>query len=163
MKTDANEVLNSVREKLSRQYLRPYQVASLGNSIFRLKNVYKKLNDKEYQNFINEFMKLIEKWDLHDLLEGQIEYAIKLAEAGRELIYEEMFKLFCLCDEIEGLKCIGFEVEESLNIELKEALKNRFKREPKKAKLVAEDLYEDWKKDYWWYSENLKSRKKQNE
>jgi len=156
MKIDANEVLNSVREKLKRQYLRPAQVAALGNSIFRLKNVYKKLSDEEYHDFINEFVKLIEKLNLHDLPDGQIKYAIKLAETERELLYEEMFKLFCLCDEIVGLKGIGFEIEETLDNELKDALRYRFKREPKKARLVAEDLYEDWKKDFWWYSENLK-------
>jgi len=38
-----------------------------------------------------------------------------------------------------------------LNDKFKEALRYRFKREPKNAKLVAEDLYEDWKKNYWWY------------
>lgn len=161
MKVDINEILNSICKKLKKQNLRPGQVASLGNSIFRLKNVYKKLNDKDYQNFLNEFMQLIEKCDLHILLERQMEYALKLAKAGRELIYEEMFKLFCLCDEIVGLKGIGFEVDGSLNNELKEALRERFKREPKKAKHVAEDLNENWKKDYWWYSENFKSPKKQ--
>jgi hypothetical protein len=161
MEVDTNEILNSVRIKLRKQNLRPGQVASLGNSIFRLKNVYKKLNDKEYQSFLNEFMQLVEKWDLHDLLERQIRYAIRLAGDEGELIYEEMFKLFCLCDEIVGLKGLGFEVDESLNNELKDALSHRFKREPKNAKLVAEDLYEDWKKDYWWYSENLKIPKKQ--
>ena len=154
------ELLKSVREMLKKPYLNPPQVAGIGEEIFILKKVLK-LDDKQYQDVLDEYIKIIKKFGLHDLLENQSKYAIKLAGVRRELIYEEMFKLFCLCDEIAGLKGIGFEVEGSLDNELKDALRYRFKREPKKAKLVAEDMFEDWKKDYWWYSENLKSTKMQ--
>lgn len=154
MKTDKFELLKSIREMLKKPLLNPSQLSGIGEEVYILKKVFK-LEENIYQDILNEYMNIIRKLDLHDLLKRQIEYAIRIAESRKDLIYEDMFKLFCLCDEIMGLKGIGFKIEESMNNELNEALKYRFRKESKKAKLVAGDLYEDWKKKYWWYSKNL--------
>ena len=133
MKTERVDLLKSVREMLKRPHLNPPQVAGLGEEIFILKKIFN-IDGKQYRDFFNEYMKIVSKLNLHDLLERQIRYAVRLAGNSEELIYEDMFKLFCLCDEIVGLKGLGFEVEESLNIELKKALKNRFKKRSKESK-----------------------------
>jgi hypothetical protein len=100
------------------------------------------------------FLELLENRGFGNLLERHIKYAIKLASSEEELLYEEMHKLFSLCDEIEALRFLGLKVSPALEKELVKALRLRFKREKRKAHLVAEDRFERWKTG-WWYTENL--------
>lgn len=157
-----SDILKSIQERLKKSHLYPHQVASLGEDIFILKNRLGRLNNREYEVILKDYTKLLDKLGLQDILLNQIQYAIRIAKSQGELEYEEMHKLFSLCDEISALKNIGLKVDESINKTLKDALEYRFQLERGKAKLVAQDKFKDWKKDYWWYSENLKSKKKQD-
>ncbi len=153
MNKDEKELLEDLKKDLARQNLSIGSIAGLSDTLFYLKNICKAINNEEYNILLNKYMKLIETLNFQNVLENQIKYAIRLAEFDGAFIYEDMFKLFCLCDEILSLRSVGFKVEEPLNKHLIDALKYRFKKEPKLAKIVAEDLYEDWKSDYWWYSD----------
>ncbi len=66
-----------------------------------------------------------------------------------------MLKLFYLCDEIEALRVLGFEIGSSEQDSLTDALRVRFAREPEKAKCAAEQNVESWKSRCWWYKVNL--------
>jgi len=102
-----------------------------------------------------KFMANLNRWDPEGLLRGQVDYATKLANWPGELLYEEMHKLFSLCDTIQALEGLGVEPRPELAESYAAAVRNRFTREPHKARLVAEDKLETWKAGFWWYAENL--------
>lgn len=87
----------------------------------------------------------------------QAEYALKPAESKSDLEYEEMHKLFSLCDEIYALDFLGLPLDVSLRRRFEQGVMRRFERERQKARNVAADKYEWWKEGIWWYDENLKS------
>lgn len=70
----------------------------------------------------------------------RIAYARRLAEDPGDLIYEEMFKLFSLLNDIRALASVVSSIDESLSGALREAVQGRIDRQKRMAKLVAEDL-----------------------
>ena len=72
-------------------------------------------------------------------------------EPGVAGVYEEMHKLFSLCDEIRALVGPSLAEADGGIRDLNEALKARFTGEPRKARLVAEDRSDSWNRDSWWY------------
>lgn len=112
-------------------------------------------NEATANELRKDFTNYIEVHQFQDLLNRHIEYAITLASAERELIYEEMLKLFYLCDEIESLEALGLEFEQSEKNRLKQALKQRFAKEPRCVKIVAKQNCETWNSHWWWYQDNL--------
>jgi hypothetical protein len=149
------ELRDSVKERLVQEGLKPYQAAILGYDIFILRNVHGSISEEEYKLIVERYLSVLSSCNLTDLLVKHTQYAMQIAKQHRNLEYEEMHKLFSLCDEIMSLKSLGLEIEESLYKDYEDALRDRFLIEKKKARLVAEDKVEEWKKDYWWYSENL--------
>jgi hypothetical protein len=98
------------------------------------------------------FVKALAEHGLHDLLvENQAKYAIRLSEARGELTYEEMHKLFSICDEVWALTKLGLTCEEDLLERFSDSVRDRLKQEPTKARLVAEDRQEPWSRRLWWY------------
>lgn len=89
------------------------------------------------------------------LIDTQARYAKSLASSPGKLLYEEMHKLFSLCDEIRALRYLGLATATAEYEELEAALRERFSTEREKAKLVAQDKAEIWNRDSWWYAENL--------
>lgn len=156
------KLFKNVKKRLNQPINNYFDAAILGYDIYRIKNVYEILDDDEYSYLLEAYCDLLENNGLSDVLHQEINYAIKIAQSEGELEYEEMHKLFSLCDEIMALRNIGLKVDDSVYEKYIKVLRYRFSKEKKKARFVAEDLYEDWKKYYWWYSENLKSKKKQN-
>jgi hypothetical protein len=130
-----------------------YQAAAVAYEILATATTHGEL-DSQIPALRTRFLELLENRGFGNLLERHIKYAIKLASSEEELLYEEMHKLFSLCDEIEALRFLGLKVSPALEKELVKALRLRFKREKRKAHLVAEDRFERWKTG-WWYTENL--------
>ena len=94
-------------------------------------------------------------WGMKDLISTQAAYAKRLASSPGPLLYEEMHKLFSLCDEIRALRYLGLTLTISECEDLEAAIRERFSIERGKAKLVAEDRVERWNREWWWYAENL--------
>jgi hypothetical protein len=92
-----------------------------------------------------------------DLLANQMAYAVRLASAPRDLEYEEIHKLFSLCDEIEALRLFGFDVSEPQDSELFQAITGRFQRQPTKAKQVAKEIWKNRVPNRWWYLNALRA------
>ncbi|WP_339683443.1 hypothetical protein [Gimesia maris] len=110
-------------------------------------------NEETAQELRNGFLNYIEVHNFQDVLQRRIEYAIKLASAERDLLYEEMLKLFYLCDEIESLITLGLEVTQSEKNSLDQALKERFVKERRCARIIANQNCEPWNSQWWWYKD----------
>lgn len=110
----------------------------------------------ELRSLVVSFAESLPVWGMADLLAVQTNYARNLAASPRALEYEEMHKLFSLCDEIFALRELGLTAAADTIEELDSALHARFAAEPRKSRLVAEDRAENWNRDLWWYGENLR-------
>lgn len=155
---DLDTLRESIRDRLSRPFKTRHQTAALAGDIFELMNRTQNAS-AETAGYRAAFLHTLELANMTDLLSHQIEYAIRLATDRRDLLYEEMHKLFSLRDEIEALRSLGLVVSEDVISKLEGALKYRFEREPKNARFVAENRHKDWKKDWWWYSVNLSGKR----
>lgn len=142
-----------VHQKLERDRVLPGDASEIAYNIYALAVCFKLT--EEVEKLKSDFVPRLLYWNLENILETQINYAIRLADFSGKLEYEEMHKLFSLCDEIYALEFIGLTVDDKKKMTFLNSLRNRFKLENKKAKLVCEDKVEDWKKDLWWYKENL--------
>ena len=148
-------LIKSVQEGLTRDIKLPHQACSIAYEIFLLGYALKLEGDSDVKGLITAFVTSLSNWELDDLLIRQVGYAIRLAEADGKLEYEEMHKLFSLCDEIYALEFIGLNFDNDLKIDFEESIRRRFTQEKKKAKLVSEDKAENWQKELWWYKESL--------
>lgn len=65
--------------------------------------------------------------DLVEILESQMQYALRLSIYDGILIWEEVFKLCSLCSEVYSLKMIGIPFNNETDIKLKLALEEQYK------------------------------------
>jgi hypothetical protein len=91
---------------------------------------------------------------LGDILIEHVAYAKRIADAPGRLEYEEMHKLFTLRDEIEALGSMLGTFDAPLRASVDGSVRRRFQAEPQNARVAAEQLYEPWKSEWWWYAEN---------
>ena len=142
-----------VYQKLERESVLPGDASEIAYNIYVLAAYFKLIEETE--KLKSDFVPRLLYWDLENILDIQINYALRLAESSGKLEYEEMHKLFSLCDEIHALEFVGLNVDDEKKMAFLSSLRDRFKLEDRKAKLVCEDKVEDWKKNLWWYKENL--------
>jgi hypothetical protein len=143
-----------IRRRLSRTARLPHEAAALGYELFRaMSNDH--LVAEEKQELLKEYVKFLERSGMQDLLREQILYAERLALYDGPLEYEEMHKLYSLCDEIKALSQLGLSVSTEMWKRFEDAVAHRLRRESRKARLVAEDKVEPQKKDWWWYKSAL--------
>lgn len=152
---DKSELINSIENRLNADVRLPHQACSIAYDIYVLMRKYGLSNNNQVQELATKFVSLLPEWELEDLIVRQVQYAQRIADYDGTLEYEEMHKLFSLCDEIQALEDLGLDFNENLKKEFEESIRSRFVREKRKAKLVAEDKNEGWKNGFWWYRENL--------
>jgi hypothetical protein len=147
--------LQKIQDAMERGVSLPHQAASIGVDLYFL------LQDggqdqAEVRRLVARFMESLPLWGMEDVLANQAEYARRLASAPGELLYEEMHKLFSLCDDVRALRELGLDIGAKDLEEMDAALRARFSAEPRKARLVAEDKVDDGNRKWWWYADNLK-------
>jgi len=103
----------------------------------------------------DRYWKSITTSGLEDLPATQLLYAMRLADSSGPLLYEELHKLFSLCDETHALRTLGFQADPTLHERFELAVRSRFHRQSAEARLVAEDKAAAWNADLWWYAELL--------
>lgn len=148
-------MVESIKPRLEGVDTERREALEIADDLFDLQFKHGLSNDDRVRELVSVFKKNLKDWDLEDLLEREVNYAIRLGDAPGELIYEEMHKLFCLCDDIFALEYLGLLMGKQKKQEYEEAVKGRFRRERKRAKLVAEDKADEWSKEFWWYKQNL--------
>lgn len=81
------------------------------------------------------------------LLSDSMRYATRLSAFPGDLSYEELHKLYSLCETVEALQALGFLVaKRAAEMEFKKSLSERLARDRNAAILVAEDRSESGKK-----------------
>jgi hypothetical protein len=145
--------LDKYHNQLKGNKILPYQFSIMISEIYQIK-LSGTSNESEIDGIVSVIKNKVLEMKV-DLATTQMNYAINLATAKGDLLYEEMHKLFSLRNEIFALEEMGFSCNESLKKDVDNALMYRFKKEPQKAKMVAEDKLKDWNCDLWWYKNNL--------
>lgn len=151
MKVDS--LISSTRQALDNIRL-PHQASSLAMNLFRLSHVYRLADDPRVRPMVLRFLELLTEPRFSDLLEQQIEYAMRIAQSRGSILYEEMFKIFSLCNEIHALQVLGLKVEREVCDAYERALRDRFSEQREDARHAAARFLEDWNRDLWWYVEN---------
>ena len=150
-----SELITEVSKRLAGEVDLPHKASTIGYYLFLLFHNFGAYGDEKVEAFRSKFLKSLPDWDFADLLQHQMDYAKRIADSEGELEYEDMFKLLSLCDEIYGLEKLGLTVPLKQRIAFEESVRKCFALNKHTARFAAEDLVEDWKRDLWWYSENL--------
>lgn len=151
----AEDLIQEADEELARPLRLPYQASAIAMVLFELSNVHELADDDRVVALRQRFHDAVEQAELPDVLANQLEYASRLASAPGPLIYEEMHKLFALCDEIHALRSQGFRADDALVRQFEDDVRRRFAAQPQQAKLAAQHNLRDWNRSLWWYAENL--------
>jgi hypothetical protein len=151
----SDEILERVERAMTRPLQLPHQAAAVAIDLFRLGA---RGDDPHIATLSERFRARLRDAGLHDVLDEQLRYAIRLASDGGALAYEEMHKLFSLCDAIHAMQWLGLSPSSGLAEVLETSARDRFARQPRDAGLVAEDRAEDWNRSLWWYAERRTTR-----
>lgn len=152
---DKDTLIKGVQKKLEGSVRLPHQACVIGYDLFLLAHLLKLRSDPQVKDLISTFIHSLPTWSLNDILNRQVNYAIRIAESEDNLEYEEMHKLLSLCDEIYALEYIGLNFDKNLKNRYEESIRKRFSIEQKKARMASEDKVEDWQREFWWYKENI--------
>jgi hypothetical protein len=133
----------------------PHQAASLAFELFEVAVKFGLAKDPKLQRLIALFRERLSAWGFEDILTHQLKYAVKIAESKGPLLYEEMHKLFSLCGEIEALQWMGLQPDEAIERKFRAAVQERFSKQPKVARMTAEDNRKDWNRSFWWFASLL--------
>jgi hypothetical protein len=157
MNTTAEDLIRQAEEALARPLRLPYQASAIATRLYKLSNVHQLADDDRVVALQQRFHDVLEQAELPNILGNQLEYASRLASAPGPLIYEEMHKLFALCDEIHALRSQGFRADDALVRQFEDDVRRRFAAQPKEAMLAAQYNVKKWNRTLWWYAENLDS------
>jgi hypothetical protein len=124
-------------------------------NLFLVSRVLGLAQDPRLLQLDEAFHRVVRDAGLEDLLNHQLGYAIRVADAPGDLSYEEMHKLFSLADEIHALRELGFEADDSLVGRFEETLRRRFASQPRETRVAAQQNVEPWNQPLWWYAAAL--------
>lgn len=140
-------IINEIRRTLEKTEVLPHEASTLGYEMFFLKYVTK---DENSDALIERFKKAIQRWDLTRLITIQEEYICRIINA-EHIEYEEIHKVFSLCEEIYALEKVGLNIEENERRKFKEQFELFLRTERKRTAMVAQERKRDWSKDLWFY------------
>ncbi|NHZ99182.1 hypothetical protein [Massilia sp. CCM 8734] len=153
MKENANDLLHSISVRLDRESFLANQAAGIGFDLFLAKFVYE-IPDALTRDIFLKFWERINRSKIENILVNQINYALRLAAPG-QLEYEEVNKIFSLCDDVYALAILGFKAPEELIAEFEDKVREKLASVKKISRAVANASVEDWNRNLWWYKENV--------
>jgi len=149
-----SELIETIKNKIDVQIKLPHQAATIAFELFLL-IIRDVKSEGKVEALLNFFFEQLPIWKLENLTNIQADYAISIAAYNGKLNYEEMHKLFSLCDEIYALEYLGLKIDETKRKELEDKLRYRFSNEKRKAHVAAKQNVEFWNNGLWWYKENM--------
>ena len=149
MLTPRDELLDEINQGLCKPPLYIGHPAAIGRAIYKLLFGYGRTGAKEQKHWQSAYRAYLKAHSSEDVAKNQIDYALRLIDAKRGLMYEEIHKLFSLIDEIEALKRMGIKVDEAAYSGLQSEFRKWCDRQRKNARLVAEDKAQDWNRSWW--------------
>lgn len=135
------------------QKLLPHQVVSLSIEVYDY--CFKEENLENKNNILNIYKESVRKWNFDNIRDIQADYAIAIMSSKNELIFEELYKIYSLLDEIYILELLGFKLSLEKNRKLMSVTKNTLNKYKSLAKIVSNLNYEKWKSELWWYKEYI--------
>lgn len=155
---DEQTLIEETVRQLRRRPTLPYEVAQIGRNLFLLTFVVRHHRDAEVAALLSQFNTVVHSAGLLDLVARQMNYALRIAEADGELVYEELHKLLSLCDSVHGLAALGLPVDRQLQSRFENGVRTRLNRQVRAARMAAQDRVAEWSRLMWWYSELLDDR-----
>jgi hypothetical protein len=149
---DSVKIIKSIEKKITQGLALPYMASETAYELFILLYVLEE-DRKHAIQLLEKFHNILQGKKWGSLADHQARYAIRIAEANGTLLYEEMHKLFSLCDEIYAMENLGIILSEDLKNDFEYAIRQRFKKEQMQAQTAAQHNVEDWNKNLWWYKE----------
>lgn len=146
------ELLTTIRSTMTKEPTLYHQIAILGSQVYSL---VRRLGLAQTEQVIQEYREYVRNHGFLDVVDHQIGYATRLVQREDGLLYEEVHKLFELCDEIESLRGLGFVTNATQFAHFQSDLRRWFESNSRVARLVAQASFEEWKKGWWWYADNL--------
>ena len=153
-----DDLMRATEAALRQPALPPYRLSSIALRLYLLTAVHHLADVARVARMRQQFHDALARAEAPDVLTHQIRYALRLANAPGPLIYEEMHKLFSLCDEIHALRSLGLPADDALLRQFDRDVRRRFAAQPNEARLAAEYNVADWSRPLWWYAENLDDR-----
>ncbi len=147
------QLVRETRVLLARSFDLPHHVAVVGVNLFTLLHERCGEVEPEIAELLSEFRAKLSAAGFDDIVTRQMNYAIRLANWPGELIYEEVHKLFSLCDAVHELSELGLAVDAGLKSEFEQAVRARSSRQARAMRLAAEDRVNDQNRERWWYVE----------
>ena len=146
---DAEPLVDEIRSGLRRKWRVPFDAVRVAMPFFLLVHV-RGMAEPEVAEFYQQFWDKCRANGFDNLLEDQMSYGIRIARANGDVLYEEMHKLLSLCEDTYALEVLGFMVDQELRLEFVDAVRDRFSRQPRVARMCAEDKLKEWSRDLWW-------------
>lgn len=103
------------------------------------------------EDAVERYRRALVESNCTDVLAQEFEYAISLALADGDLVFEEMCKLYALCETTVALSRLGLSCDAGLTAALPRALRVRIGRQRGVANAAAETTRRGWSKDFWCY------------
>ena len=144
--------LATIRGKMGITPTLHHQVALLGYEVYC---VAKLLPHTVAEALIQEYHEYVKTHGFQDLLGHQMDYAMSLARKEDQLLFEEVYKLFELYDEIEAHRELGFAIDDFKYSQFEAGLRSWASNNSEIAQLVAQRLFKDWKGGWWLYVQDL--------
>jgi hypothetical protein len=151
--TPKRRLLKRIEGAMANNPTRPHQLAEVGYDLGQFLLRFGESN--ESLALVGRYKQTLHILELDDLADQQMAYARRLTDYPGKLEYEEVRKLFSLADEIATLMALNLPVNAASHQEYEQHLRLWCSQESTRAQLVAEDLVENWKRHWWWYSDNL--------
>ena len=154
---NVEDLIQDAQVALGRPLKLPHQAASVAMNLFLLTQVHGLAEDRRVRDLGERFEAAVRAAGLEDVLSSQLRYAIRLASAPGRLIFEEIHKLFSLCDEIHALRALGFTADAQLFADFEASVRARFAAQRADARTAAKHGVEPWSRNLWWFAENISS------
>ncbi len=154
MTTDKHsQLITSIKADLNRASFSPNRGASIGLDLF-LARAVDELPEAQTAGLLSTLSQRLAECETENLLVNRLEYALRMAAPG-QLEYEEVSKLFSVCNEIHALTELGFEAPKRLSEEFEAAVRGKLASIRRISSMVAHSTVADWNRDLWWYKVSM--------
>lgn len=150
-----DDLIEYVENWLERGNRSARDAGSIANNIVELERKHPSHEPLHVRLLKAKFLSGLPRWDIVDPINHEADMMIIMVETPGDLIGEEIFLLFCVCDGVYALESLGLDFDADLKARFEAGVRQCFSRQPEDAKSVAKHLADEWKMDYWWYKENL--------
>ena len=147
----AEDLLARARKQLDQDALDGRRVTGLVGDLFVLSTVHGRAAEPEVVELRRRIEAAVAAASLDTLVLSKIEYAMRLSDDAGDLMFEELGKLYSLCEDVHALLWFGQAAPEPLMEAYKASVRGRLIRQRGLARETAEQVGAAWSCSLWWY------------